>query len=306
MKKVLVTGANGFIGRNSLPLLHACGYEIHATNTKLLLKNYPYVKWHQIDLLDSRQVFELMGKVRPTHLLHFAWSTKPGEYWNSTENFQWVKTGLDLMQAFASNGGQRVVMAGTCSEYNWHYGYCSEHLTPLEPASLYGTCKHALQKMLNAFSLEACLSAAWGRIFFLYGPHEHPSRLVASVVGSLLKKRPALCSHGRQLRDFLYVQDVADAFVSLLESDVFGPVNIASGQPVSIRDVVCQIAGKLNAEQWVRLDAIPTPADEPCLVVADVNRLTHEVDWQPKYDLSRGLECTIKWWENRLSDQDNT
>jgi nucleoside-diphosphate-sugar epimerase len=150
--------------------------------------------------------------------------------------------------------------------------------------------------MLFAFANQASLSAAWGRIFFLYGPHEHPSRLVASVIRALLRGEPAPCSHGNQIRDWLYVQDVADAFVALLNSDVTEPVNIASGQPVSIRDVVYRIAGHLGREDLIRLGAVPTLANEPPFLLADIRRLREQVGWRPKFTLETGLAQTIEWW----------
>ncbi len=256
------------------------------------------VQWHRTDLLDTEQMSELLATVRPSHLLHFAWYAAPGKYWTSPENLRWVQASLGLLQAFAANGGQRVVMAGSCAEYDWRYGFCSEQVTPLAPATLYGTCKHALQTMVSAYAAQAGLSAAWGRIFFLYGPHEHPARLVASVIRSLLRGEPARCSHGNQVRDFLHVSDVADAFVTLLNSDVAGPVNVASGQPISIRDLVYRIAAKLDRADLIQLGALPTAADDPPLLMADVRRLRDEVGWLPSYDLETGLEQAIDWWEH--------
>ena len=107
--------------------------------------------------------------------------------------------------------------------------------------------------MLNAFCQQVELSSAWGRIFFLYAPHEYPQRLVSSVIRSLLKGEVARCSHGNQIRDFLYVQDVADGFIALLDSQVNGAVNIASGSPIALKEVIYQIAGKLNRENLIEL-----------------------------------------------------
>jgi nucleoside-diphosphate-sugar epimerase len=261
------------------------------------------VNWHQADLLDSRQTQELIIKVQPTHLLHFAWFVASGTYWDSLENVRWVQASLELLQLFAQHGGQRVVMAGTCAEYDWNYGYCSEHVTPLAPATLYGTSKHALQCMLDAFAKQTGLSAAWGRIFFLYGPYEPAGRLVASVVRSLLASETARCSHGNQVRDFLYVQDVADAFVALLNSTVSGAVNIGSGQPVALRDVVYTIAQKLGRPDLILLGALPAPANEPRLLVADVSRLFNEVPWRPKYDLDQGIAQSIGWWRDHILEE---
>lgn len=301
MKKVLLTGATGFIGRHSLQTLLACGYEVHAVSSGEQATSIAGVYWHRVNLLDEERITELTARVKPTHLLHFAWIATPGVYWTSIENLRWVQASLSLLQAFVRHGGQRAVVAGTCAEYDWTNDCCSEDATPLVPATLYGTCKHALQIMLRAFSDEVELSAAWGRIFFLYGPHEHPDRLVPYVVRSMLRGEPVRCSHGNQVRDFLYVQDVADAFVALLESDVTGALNIASGQAVKLKDVVYEIADELNGRDTVELGAVPAPAGEPARLIADTRRLTDEVKWSPKYDLRRGLEQTIQWWRKELA-----
>ena len=129
---------------------------------------------------------------------------------------------------------------------------------------------------------------------------EHPSRLVASVIRALLQEQPALCSTGEQMRDFLYMPDVAAAFVALLDSEAQGPVNIASGQPVSVKDVVRRIAAELGRQHLIRLGARPTPADDPPFLVGDSRRITTEVGWRPEYDLDTGLRETISWWRENL------
>lgn len=301
MKRVLLTGATGFIGRHAVAPLLRRGYEVHAVSSKSPDESdaAAAVRWHRADLLDGGDVSKLMRAVEPTHLLHFAWYAVPGKYWTSPENFRWVRASLDLLEAFSGCGGRRLVAAGTCAEYDWNHELYSERTTPLAPATLYGTCKHASQLLQDAFARQAELSAAWGRVFFLYGAHEDAGRLVASVTGSLLRGEAALCSHGRQVRDFLHVEDVADAFVALLDSEVGGAVNIASGVPVALKDVVEKIARKLGREDLVRLGARPAPANEPPVIVADVRRLSDEVGWKPKYDLDAGLDETIRWWRER-------
>jgi nucleoside-diphosphate-sugar epimerase len=258
------------------------------------------VSWHHVDLLDPEQVAALVAEVQPSHLLHLAWYTAPGKYWTSPANIDWIQASLALLKAFVEHGGQRVVVAGTCAEYAWQYGYCSEHLTPLVPATLYGACKHALQLALAAYSRQAGFSSAWGRLFFLYGPYEPPTRLVSSVISALLLGQPARCSHGGQVRDFLYVADAANALVTLLGSAVEGAVNIGSGLPVTLRALVSSIAERLGGQHVIEFGAVPVPADEPHLLVADVNRLTSEVGWRPQYSLQAGLDETIAAWRARL------
>jgi nucleoside-diphosphate-sugar epimerase len=299
MKRVLLTGANGFVGRHCLHALLTRGYEVHAVAsqkqaTPALL---PGIRWYGVDLLDREQVSALVSDSRPTHLLHCAWYAVPGKYWTAVENFQWVEASLRLLEAFADQGGQRAVGVGSCAEYDWRYEHCSELVTPLNPATTYGACKVAFQLLLTAFSKHAALSAGWARLFFLYGPHEPTGRLVASTIRAILQEEPARCSHGRQTRDFLYVQDAADALVALLDSDVLGPVNIASGVPVTLFEVVQEIASQLKRPDLLRLGVLPTTENEPSVLVADVARLRDEVGWSPQYDLRAGLAETIKWWE---------
>jgi nucleoside-diphosphate-sugar epimerase len=297
-KRVLVTGAAGFIGRHCLPILASMDFEVHAVDL-VQLKEPDMAYWHPVDLLDAKQTRELIKKIRPTHLLHFAWYAKPGEYWNSIENLRWLEGSLHLIRAFQESGGERLVVAGTCAEYDWNCGFCSEYITPLTPSKLYGTCKHSLHLILNSFSQIAGLSSAWGRIFFLYGPHENANRLVSSIILNLLNKKVAPCTHGNQIRDFLYVKDVASAFVSLLMSDVRGPVNIASGRPVTIREVALTIADCFNERERVQFGVLPSPENEPLLIVGDRRRLSNEVGWHPNYDLATSIEETVRFWQDR-------
>ncbi len=306
MKKVLLTGATGFVGRHCLDPLVNSSYEVHAVSSLTVSSlaqdeslTREEVRWHRVDLLDKDQVSALVRDVRPTHLLHCAWYAVPGKYWTAVENFAWLESSVHLFEEFGAKGGQRAVGLGSCAEYDWSYRTCSEQTTPLNPATTYGDCKHQLQLRLAEISEQSGISAAWARLFFLYGPHEPAERLVASVVRSVLAGEPAPCSHGQQVRDFLYIQDAADALVALLESEVTGAVNIASGQAVSVRSLVEQIADLLRRKDLIQLGARPSPLGEPPLLVADIKRLQEEVGWSPRYDLATGIAATIDWWRRR-------
>lgn len=300
MKRVLITGASGFIGRHCLESLLKKGYEVHAVSSKIREMNDQRIRWHVADLLDTKQISLLIEHVQPSHLLHFAWNVSPSSYRTSPENLRWAISSLELLRSFESNGGKRVVIAGTCFEYDETYGYCSEQTTPLKPTTLYGTYKHSLQIMLDAYAIQTGISASWGRIFYLFGPFEHQDRLIPSVIKSLLMSKCAYCSHGEQIRDFLYVKDVADAFISLLNSQVEGAVNVASGRPVALREIIQKIADRLNRPDLIQLGAVPVSPNEPPLLIADVRRLNNEVGWKPKYSLDQGLDETISWWTKTL------
>ena len=297
MKKVLLTGAAGFIGHHCLEPLKARGYEVHAVSTKRMKSGTGGVHWHQANLLEPGAAKALLAEVKPSHLLHLAWFVVPGKLITAPENFAWVRASMELVQEFAAHGGKRLTVCGSGYEYDWNYGYCSEKLTPAVPNTVYGSCKHALNLLVQSFATQAALSAAWGRVFFLYGPNEHPQRLVSSVILSLLKGEPAKCSHGRQIRDYLHVQDVAEGMVALLDSEVTGAVNVSSGQATTLREIVLTIGRVLERPELIQLGAIPARANDTPLVVGENLRLLNEVGWKQHFDLEAGLRQTIDWWK---------
>ncbi len=298
MRRVLVTGAGGFIGRHCLEALAGRADEVHAVSTGPGVGDKG-VRWHRADLLDSGSAAALIGTVRPSHLLHLAWFSGHREIYSSPENSRWVRASLDLVSAFHDQGGVRAVLSGSCAEYDWSEGLCSERVTPLRPATTYGAAKVALFRAYSDLLERSQLSGAWARVFFLYGPGEPEKRLLASVIRSLLAGEPALCTHGEQRRDYLYVGDVADALVALLASDVTGPVNIGSGEAPPIKELVVEAARRLEREELVRLGALEASADEAPLVQAEVGRLVGEVGWHMRYGHARGLDRTIDYWRGR-------
>jgi nucleoside-diphosphate-sugar epimerase len=338
-KRVLVTGAGGFIGRCSVPALLRSGFEVHAAlsanasrdvpeqprrdDPKQLARDAPDelrgARLHHVDLLQETAAAQLMGEVQPSHLLHFAWIATPGLYWHSAENFRWLAASEHLLRCFRAHGGRRVLMAGSCAEYDWsRVEVCDELLSPLAndtaaggnqvPAGLspYAACKIALQSSLADFGRRERLSTAWGRIFFQFGPHEHPDRLVPSVIGNLLSNREAPCSHGRQVRSFLHVADVGAAFAAVLASELEGPVNIGSDERISLADLVGRIARQIGRPELLRLGARPAAPQEPPILVPDIRRLRGEAGWQPSFSLDAALSDTIAWWRGRLLGSMNT
>ncbi|MDP8985028.1 MAG: NAD(P)-dependent oxidoreductase [Pseudomonadota bacterium] len=310
-KTALVSGAAGFIGRWSVPQLIRRGYEVHAVLGRSARRDPPQqlrgAELHHADLLDGPAIQALIARVKPSHLLHFAWIATPGLYWRSPDNSRWLAASQQLLRCFRDQGGVRAVMAGSSAEYDWSQaGRCDERTSPLADnggAALtpYAESKIAMQRALERFGGAHGLSTAWGRIFFQYGPDEHPDRLVASAIVSLLSGREALCTHGRQVRDFLHVADVGSAFAALLDSDVGGAVNIGSGDRYSIAEVLGEIAAQIGRPELVRLGARSVPPSEPLLLVPEVRRLHDELGWQPHFDLQGGIADTIAWWRRALA-----
>lgn len=301
MKRILVTGAGGFVGRNVLQQLQGGEYEVHAvySQNQQLGGDASGCVPHAVDLLEPGAMASLMATVRPERLLHLAWCAKPGMYWTSAENLLWVRATLEMLEAFHKQGGEHAVLVGSCAEYDWQYGYCREEVTPLVPATVYGRCKNTVRELADVFSQVHGLPVAWARIFHTYGPHEAPVRLVPAVISALLKGEPARCSHGQQWRDLLHVADVAGALVTLSQCSAQGAFNIGSGQPVRLHDVVDYLAAQLNARHLLQFGAIAVAADDPPLLVADNQRLL-SVGWQPRFDLHSGLNDALAWWRGQL------
>jgi nucleoside-diphosphate-sugar epimerase len=299
--RVLVTGATGFIGRGTLEPLLAAGLEVHGVSSRPAPADAPEdVRWHRLDLL-AHGAEEAVACVGATHLLHLAWTTEPGRFWTSPQNLDWLASSLRLTRAFARGGGRRMVMSGTCAEYAWAPDtHCVERETPIEPATLYATAKNALRATASEFAAQEGISMAWGRIFFVFGPHEQRGRLASSVAERLLRGETAETSLGEQVRDFLYAPELAEAFSALTLSGVEGPVNMASGEPMPVRDLITALADAAGRPELVALGARPTAPNEPARLTANVARLRDEVGWRPRLTLGEAAERTVAWWRQQL------
>jgi nucleoside-diphosphate-sugar epimerase len=300
MKRLLLTGASGFLGVHAQVELLARGFEVHTAGLTAPSAEAGSAFHHPIDLLDTKQHGALIAAVQPTHLLHLAWAKKPGgAVFNADENYEWLCASLSLARSFADGGGKRLVCCGSSAEYDWNYGYCTEYLTPTLPETTYGACKHALQVAIEALARDRKLSWAWPRVFFCYGPNEPPQRLVPSVILSLLRGEPALCSHGNQMRGYLHVRDVARALAAIADADVQGPINVCSATPTPLKEVVSQIGALLGQRDLIRLGAIPARTNDHPLVLGNNQRLRAEIGWEPRIALADGLLETIRWWQQR-------
>lgn len=176
MKRVLLTGATGLIGKNAIKPLVDAGFEVFAVSTSSAKCKTQNVKWLSGNLLNQSDVADVFERVKPDYLLHFAWDTTPGTYLESDLNYKWLESSLEMLKQFKINGGKRAVFAGTCFEYDFKDAPLKES-DKLNPTTVYAKCKAELNKKASEFCKNNGISFAWGRIFYVYGVGEHEKRL---------------------------------------------------------------------------------------------------------------------------------
>lgn len=302
--RVLVTGAAGFIGAHVAAHALGAGHEVHAlvrasTDLTRLRALAPSARLVHGDLLDPATFDDALRAIGPELVVHCGWYVAPGKYLTAEANFDFVAAGVRLARRLADLGCRRLVALGTCFEYDTGFGYLSER-TPTKSATPYAACKIALQLMLDQVGALTGLEVAWARIFYQYGPFEQPGRLVPAIIQQLLAGREARATGGEQVRDFLHIADVASAIWAIAESPLTGPVNVGSGRPVTVREIVTTIGEIVGRPDLLALGAIPYNPADPWFICADTRKLVGQTGWAPRYGLEDGLRQTIAWWQGEI------
>ncbi|MBU0777711.1 NAD-dependent epimerase/dehydratase family protein, partial [Patescibacteria group bacterium] len=243
------------------------------------------IKCYKCNLLDLKEQENLICKIKPTHLLHLAWYTNPSDYLTSLKNIKWFKASLNLLHKFELYGGYRAVFAGTCIE---------------NTESPYAICKTNLRDSLNIIYENSYSSYVWGRIFYPYGIYENIKRLIPYTITSLLQNKETFFTKGEQIRDFMYVKDISNAFVKILDSNVEGEIDISSGESIKLSNVIELIGKKLDKLHLIHLGKMKYRENEIMEIKGCPERLKKEFEWSPEYSLNKGLDETIKWWRSEL------
>lgn len=300
---VLLTGATGFVGRQVIPWLIK-DVELHCVSRKARVATGANVTWHAADLLDASACIKLIMHIRPTHLIHLAWNTKHGKFWMAPDNVLWRDAGLALANAFGQVGGKRLIICGTGAEYSSSASSpLDESVSPTDAETLYGQAKNAFRLETQIIADKYGISYSWARIFNVYGAFEYHRRLIPSIIRAIMHNKPAKCTSGRQIRDFIDVRDLGNSIATLALSNVNGIINIGSGHQANISSIAKTIGHLMRRPDLIMLGALPERPGESLVQVPNLTRIQNELGFFPAINLECGLHDAISWWKknDRLS-----
>jgi nucleoside-diphosphate-sugar epimerase len=304
--KVFITGASGFIGSHITKTLLNSGHDVLALampndNLSRIQDILPHIEVLVATLQDVQSIEKKLREWRPNSCVHLAWYAEPGKYLNSKENLNSLQNSLDLLEVLSACGCEQITCAGTCFEYDQKSSLLKEN-DKTKPLTLYASCKLSFQMIGEQLAVQSGMRFAWGRIFYLYGIQEDPRRLVPAAIIKLLKDEIFPTSPGEQVRDYLHVSDVANAFLFLTEKQVNGIYNICSAKPVTIKNILDTIGTLTGNLQMISYGSLPYREWEPMFICGENERLK-SIGWSPKVNLQTGLQETIDWWKQSLNKQ---
>jgi UDP-glucose 4-epimerase len=298
MSRALVTGASGFIGGRLCRRLVDDGEEVHAISRRPHADDA--VRWWQCDLGDADDIAAILGRIRPDAVYHLA------GYVSGSRAIEAVLPSLrdNLVSAVnvlvaAAHVGCSVVLAGSQEEPE----PSAEDPVPASPYAAAKLGVGSFARMLHALH---GLQVVNLRIFMVYGPGQHDrTKLVPYVITSLLRsERPKLSSGARPV-DWVYVDDVVDAFAAAPSRDDLAgaTVDVGTGELVTIRAIVEQIVELAGTGVEPDFGALP---ERPLEIVraADVDRTKDLLGWQPRTTLTEGLRSTIDWYRTELESDE--
>jgi nucleoside-diphosphate-sugar epimerase len=289
--KILLTGATGFIGKAFLAHALAAGHEVGALirpESSALEKN-PRVRWLTGTL--SAGPCPEIADFSPEACVHTAWLTTPGIYLESPENELFLNWSRAFLRQAMEGGTSYVVTLGTCIEYAASTAPLSERSTRLEPVSTYAKAKDKLRRWQEDETSAREIDGAWARVFYPYGPGEHPSRLATSVAQKVRRGEKVSLMTADSIKDYIFISDLAAALLAVVENRLTGAVNLGTGHGVSVGAMANEIASQLDRPDLIETST-PTKPDPFAHVVADASRL-RSLGWRPQISLAEGVRQVI-------------
>jgi UDP-glucose 4-epimerase len=299
-KRVLVTGGTGFIGTHVVLQGLMSNVEVHVVSRVRSVA--PPAIYHSCDLTDRSSVFNLLDRIRPAALIHLAAEGIITSVPLLSDMLNVNVVGLEnLLAASASlESKPQVVLAGSGFEYAPQPRPISE-TDPIGPFSLYGLTKAAAS--ICAAMYASSMSITLLRLFSVYGPGEREPRLVPYLLSQTKAGLPVDLTGCEQVRDYAYVEDVAECFWRVLNHpeshshqgiEVF---NVGTGCSLSLRrfvDVITELLRARGLHPRVNFGAKPYRLGEPMTYVANVEKLRQHLNWFPSTSVQNGLRKTIE------------
>jgi len=295
---VLVTGANGFVGRNLVGRLLQLGADVVVvvrSAGRRLTDVARSIRIVECDLADADQLAAKIAAVRPTVVFHLA--ARVAASGSPSEIVQTNVVGtINLLNAVNGDVLTQFVYCGTGSEYG--AGSRLSESSPLRPTNMYGATKAAGHLAAHSFRRTHGLPVISVRPFTMYGPWEPPRRLIPFVCCSALDDLEILLTPAEQERDFVFVDDAVDAFVrmaAVAANDDVEAINVCSGVPVRVRDVVTEIVALSGGKGRPQFGALPYRTGDARSECGDGSLAREVLGWSPQTSLTEGLRRTLGW-----------
>jgi UDP-glucuronate decarboxylase len=293
--KILLTGPTGFIGSAFTRLAIKKGHQIAglAVPGESLPQDLPAEEkliWLR-GTLDEAPWKEIED-FAPEICIHTAWVTAPGVYLESPDNFRFLESSIRFLQRVQQIGAKRIVGLGTCIEYQISNRPLSEEHAPIAPITTYARCKNDLRIKLEEEAALKSFQVCWARVFYPYGPREHPSRLCSSIIQKIARGEKIILKTPESTKDYIFIADLASALLTVAESQYHGTINLGTGIGITVRQIATTLAEMMGRSELIG-EVSPPEVDPLGYVVAEASRI-HSLGWKPDYDLRSGLQKMLE------------
>jgi dTDP-6-deoxy-L-talose 4-dehydrogenase (NAD+) len=275
MTRVLITGANGFVGRQITRSLDTKDIDLIPVvrkgkeNTVSNFKNVKKIITSKDLFVEDESWWEEQCK-NVDIVIHAAWYVETGKYQDSSKNIDCLLGSLKLAKGAAKAGVGRFLGLGTCAEYDQSQSVLTID-TPLKPLTIYAAAKASLFTILSQWLPRESVSFAWIRLFYLYGEGEDKKRLVPYVRSQILQGDFVDLTSGKQVRDFMEVTEAGKKIAEISLTDQIGPINLCSGIPVTVRQFVEKIAAEYGRKDLLRFGVREDNVFDPPSVIGVSN-----------------------------------
>lgn len=276
--KILVTGSTGFIGNHVVQYLLSQNHFVVATSRKLenakKMDWYDKVTYIQFDIskFDKEEnIFDLFGK--PDVLIHLAWGGLPN-YLDTVHFDENLFFHSKFLTNYIENGGNHIVITGTCLEYGMQSGCLTEEMVA-NPICSYAIAKDSLRKYLTVLQNSKKFVFQWLRLFYMYGDGQSESAIIPKLQIAIKNGDQIFnMSGGEQLRDYMHVTSIAKYISKVaFQSNVTGIINCSSGQPISIRKFIEDYIEGNNFNIQMNLGYFSYPTYEPMAFWGDCSKI---------------------------------